>query len=72
MRRKSMGKMKALAMDLEEQFIDKCEDIAKDSESYQEYCERAVLNDNMVVHLDKQEVADIISDVWYETWIKYV
>tara|TARA_B100001287_G_scaffold253642_1_gene236471 strand:- start:4594 stop:4797 length:204 start_codon:yes stop_codon:yes gene_type:complete len=67
-----MGKMKALAMDLEEQFIDKCEDIAKDSESYQEYCERAVLNDNMVVHLDKQEVADIISDVWYETWIKYV
>ncbi len=72
MRRKSMGKMKALAMDLEEQFIDKCEDIAKDSESYQEYCERAVLNDNMVVHLDEQELADIISDVWYETWIKYV
>ena len=71
MRRKSMGKMKAWAMDLEEQFIDKCEEIAKDSESFREYCERAVLNDNMVVHLDEQEIADIMSDVWSEVWSKY-
>ena len=66
-----MGKVKALVMDLEEQFMDKCEEIAKDSECYQEYCERAVLNDNMVVHLDEYEIADIISDVWSETWSKY-
>ena len=66
-----MGKVKAWAMDLEEQFIDKCGDIAKDSECYEEYCQRAVLNDNMVVHLDEQEVADLISDVWSEVWSKY-
>ena len=66
-----MGKVKAWIMDLEEQFIDKCEEIAKQSDSYEEYCQRAVLNDNMVVHLDEYEIADIISDVWSETWSKY-
>lgn len=67
-----MGKVKAWIMDLEDQFIDKCEEIAKECDSYEEYCQRAVLNDKLVVHLDEQEVADIMSDVWSELYSKYV
>jgi len=67
-----MGKVKAWIMDLEDQFIDKCEKIAKESDSYMEYCALAVQYDDMVKHLDEQEVADIISDVWSELYSKYV
>ena len=63
-----MGKVKALAMDMEEQFIDKCAEIATECESFVEYAERAVLFDSFVIHLDEQEVADIISETWDEFW----
>jgi hypothetical protein len=66
-----MGKMKALAMDMEEQFIDKCGEIAGECETFAEYVERAVLFDNLVIHLDKEEVADIISETWDEFWSKH-
>ena len=66
-----MGKVKAWIMDLEEQFIDKCEKIAKESDQYMEYCALAVQYDDMVKHLDEQEVADLIEFVWSETHSKY-
>ena len=66
-----MGKVKAWVMDLEEQFIDKCAEIAEESECYMEYCERAVLNDKLVLHWSCQEVADCLNEIWYEVWSEY-
>lgn len=66
-----MGKVKAWIMDLEDQFIDKCEEIAKECDHYMEYCERAVLLDDMVKHLDEHEVSSLIEFVWSETHSKY-
>lgn len=63
--------MSGYIMDIQEQFEDKCFQIAKESECYQEYCERAVLNDGMVPFLDEEEIADIIGYVWQEVWSKY-
>lgn len=67
-----MGKMKAYMMDnafiaiLEEQFIDKCADVAIDSESFQEYTNRVNAYLNMVPHLNGQEISDIIEDVYFD------
>ena len=61
-----MGKMKSYMMDLEEKFIDKCADVAIDSESFQEYANRVNAYLNIVPHLGGQEISDIIDDVWFE------
>ena len=63
-----MGKMKSYMMDLEEKFIDKCADVAIDSQSFQEYANRVKGRGylNMVPHLSGQEVSDIIEDVYID------
>lgn len=66
-----MGKVKSWIMDLEDIFIDKCGEIALECEDYMEYCERAVLYDDLVKHLDEYEVSNLISDAWSLAWDKY-
>ena len=66
-----MGKVKAWIMDLEDEFIDKCSEIALESECYMEYCERAVLHDDLVKHLDEYEVNGLMEHAWNEAWDKY-
>ena len=58
--------MSSYVMDIEEQFIDKCADIAIDSESFEEYAKRTMKVFNMVPHLSGQEISDIIDDVYFE------
>lgn len=58
--------MSSYVMDIEEQFIDKCADIAIDSESFEEYAKRTMKVLNMVPHLSGQEISDIIDDVYFE------
>ena len=58
--------MSSYVMDIEEQFIDKCADIAIDSESFEEYANRTMKVLNMVPHLSGQEISDIIDDVYFE------
>ena len=58
--------MSSYVMDIEEQFIDKCADIAIDSESFEEYAKRTIKVFNMVPHLSGQEISDIIDDVYFE------
>ena len=62
--------MSSYVMDLEEQFIDKCADVAIDSESFQEYANRVNAYLNMVPHLNGQEISDIIDNVWYEMTVQ--
>ena len=66
-----MGKVKSWIMDLEDEFIDKCGKIALESESYMEYCERAVLHDDLVKHMDEYEVSSLMEHAWNEAWDKY-
>lgn len=58
--------MSSYVMDIEEKFIDKCADVAIDSESFQEYANRVNAYLNTVPHLSGQEISDIIEDVWFE------
>ena len=58
--------MSSYVLDLEEKFMDKCADVAIDSESFQEYTNRVNAYLNIVPHLDGQEVSDIIEDVWFD------
>ena len=58
--------MSSYVLDLEEKFMDKCADVAIDSESFQEYTNRVNAYLNIVPHLDGQEVSDIIEDVYFD------
>ena len=60
--------MSSYVMDAVDEFIEQCESVAKQSESFQEYCEVAVLNDGIVPHLNPQQVADLMSEIWNQLW----
>ena len=62
--------MSSYVMDIEEKFIDKCADIAIDSESFQEYSRRTIRHHKMVPHLNNQEISAIIDNVWYEMTVQ--
>lgn len=61
-----MGKMNALAMDREENFIDTCAKLIEDGMRFDDYCQLAITHMDTVDHLSDQVIADIIRDVWYE------
>ena len=61
-----MGKVKAMAMDLEENFIDTCANLIEDNMKFSDYCQVAITHMDMVKHLSDEVIADIIRDVWYE------
>ena len=61
-----MGKVKALVMDLEEDFIDTCIKLIEDGMRFDDYCELAITHIDTVDHLSDKVIADIIRDVWYE------
>ena len=61
-----MGKMNALAMDREENFINTCADFIEDDMRFADYCRLAITHSDLVDHLSDEAIADIIRDVWYE------
>ena len=61
-----MGKVKAWAMDLEEQFFEAAGDVTIECENYQQFIEVMTPQMDMVVHMDKSDVYSILSDIWYE------
>ena len=61
-----MGKVKAWAMDLEENFIDTCANLIEDNIRFADYCRLAITHSDMVDHLSDEAIADIIRDVWCE------
>lgn len=61
-----MGKVKAWAMDLEEQFFEAAGDVVIECENYKQFIEVMTPQMDMVVHMDKSDVDNILSDIWYE------
>lgn len=56
--------MSSYVMDAEEQFIEECEVVAKQSDTFQEFCEVAVLKDGMVPHLSCLQIANMFREIW--------
>ena len=61
-----MGKVKAWAMDLEEQFFDAAGDIVMECDNYTQFIEVMKSQMDLVVHMKKADVENILSDIWYE------
>jgi hypothetical protein len=66
-----MGKVKAWAMDLEEQFEDKIVEVIKGCDTWHEFTAGMEDHFHLVSHLELQEIMDILSESWSEYWSKY-
>jgi len=69
-----MGKMKSLAMDMEEEFIDKVSETICGQESVEELMLDLVNNGamNLIAHMDWREKAELTTELWNEYWSDYV
>ena len=63
-----MSKMNALAMDMEDKFIDACASLVEVSETFSDYKYTAIMNADMVPHLSDNDVSNIITETWNEYW----
>lgn len=63
-----MGAVKAMAMDMEDDFMDSCASLVEVSESFFEYKCAAIMNVDMVPHLSDNDVSNIILETWNEYW----
>ena len=63
-----MGKMNALAMDMEDKFIDACASLVEVSETFSDYKYTAIMNADMGPHLSDNDVSNIITETWNEYW----
>lgn len=69
-----MGKMKALAMDMEEQFFDEALGVLKDGcEDPGEFVDAMLPKQHLVSHMFSNEVefVDYLSEMWNEYWSEY-
>lgn len=68
-----MGKVKAMAMDMEEQFIERVSETIGGQESVEELMLDLVNNGstNLILHLDWRERAELITELWNEYWSEY-
>ena len=63
-----MGKMNALAMDMEDKFIDACASLVEVSETFSDYKYTAIMNADMVPYLSDNDISNIITETWNEYW----
>ena len=63
-----MGKVNALSLDMEDNFMDACASLVAVSEAYEDYKCAAIMNADMVPHLSDNDISNIIVEVWNEYW----
>ena len=65
--------MSSYIMDLEEQFFDKCEEIVKESESFQEAVGNCIkyAKDNWINIHTEDEIESAVDAMWDEIWGDY-
>lgn len=62
-----MGKVKAMAMDLEELFFEEAFYVVQECDSFREFCN--LMKDqhgDLVVHMDKEDVFNTLTEIWNE------
>ena len=67
-----MGQVKAMAMDLEDQFFDAAAEVVMECECYEEFFELMKRQIDMVAHMDITEVDSALTEIWNEYWSYYV
>ena len=61
-----MGRVKAMAMDLEDEFFEMCAILAAEACDYDEYSDKMFLYLDMVKNIDSQEIEYAMDDIWNE------
>lgn len=61
-----MGKVKAMAMDLEDEFFEMCAILAAECCDYEEYSDKMCVHIDMVKHMDSKEIEYAMVDIWNE------
>ena len=67
-----MGKVKAMAMQLEEDFLDTASSLIEGCETYDEFVRKTEPHFQKLVHMDMNEIHDMVAEAWGEHWSKYV
>lgn len=68
-----MGKVKAMAMDLEELFFEEAFYVVHECESFEEFCN--LMKDqhgDLVKHMTIGEVNDQLSGIWNDNLLEYI
>jgi len=66
-----MGKVKAWCMDLEEQFFEAAADVCHECESFEEFEDVMKPQLDLVRHMDKEEIHDVMCEIWNDVWSDY-
>ena len=67
-----MGKVKAMAMDMEEMFFDAAGDVIHECDHFSEFVDVMKPQMDLVSHMSPQDVDCILSEMWNEFWSDYV
>ena len=67
-----MGKVKAMAMDMEEMFFEGAQDVIIECESFMEFLEVMKPQLDLVAHMDRLQVDCILAEMWNEFWSDHV
>lgn len=67
-----MGKMKALAMDMEEMFFEAANDVVLECESFEDFYDLMRPQLDLVKHMDIQEVVNILNGIWNDSWGDFI
>ena len=67
-----MGKMKAMAMQLEEDFLDIAAETIGQCESYDEFVSKMEPHFQKLKHMELSDIHDMVGEAWGEYWSKYI
>jgi len=67
-----MGKVKAWAMELEEEFLDTASNTVGECESFDEFVGKMQPHFNKLKHMSTSEIHDLVGEAWGEYWSRYI
>lgn len=66
-----MGKVKAMAMDMEDMFFDGAADVVHECEDFEQFYDLMRPQLDLVKHMDIVEVVNILNGIWNDFWSDY-
>lgn len=67
-----MGKVKAVAMDMEDMFFDAAADVVHECEDFEQFYDLMRPQLDLVKHMDVHEIVNILNGIWNDFWSEYV